>query len=93
MGNSEVDQLNLIWKLIGTKTFSNEFKQKLKEQNLEIKSIDSSITKLFNTLEINNIMGIATQLLEVCQNKRLTADNAIKHIFFTAEPMACDPSE
>lgn len=95
-GQSEADQLNMIFKYLGTPNeriwpgYSDL--PLVKKIQFEEHSYNN-LPKVFPDLS-NNGMGfdLANRLLALCPAKRITAENALNHPFFSEAPLPIDPS-
>ena len=92
-GASEIDQMSKIIHLLGTPNeklwpgFSNLPHAKL----LNISQPYSYLKSKFTVLTENGI-DLLNRMLTYCPTKRITVEDALKHVFFEEQPLAKDPS-
>ena len=99
-GKTEVDQLNTIFRNLGTPSeriwpgYRNfPLVKKIKFEDHPY----SNLRKVFADVaddkkEKTNGLDLATRLLALCPEKRITAEKALSHPFFTEAPLPIDPS-
>lgn len=93
-GQSESDQLNLIFKYLGTP--NNRIWPGYDDLPLvkKIKFEDhpyNNLSKVFVDIPKSGF-DLANRLLTYCPDKRITAERALNHPFFTEAPLPIDPS-
>lgn len=105
-GKSEVDQLNTIFRNLGTpseriwpgyRNFPLVRKIRFEDHpysNLRTVFADVANDKKEKTSgqEMTSGLDLANRLLALCPEKRITANNALEHRFFTEAPLPIDPS-
>ena len=94
MGSSDLHQLELVCQLCGTPD-SQSMPGCESLPDLPAVSLPKYTRKVKETFEKydKQAADLIDKLLVLDKNKRLTAEEALKHPFFMTDPLPCDPSE
>lgn len=97
-GRTEIDQLELIFKICGSPTEENwpEMKELPWHGLIKLNHCERVLVKEFSSASYGltpEFVQLLDQLLALNPTNRPTAQEALEHSFFSTEPVACKPSE
>lgn len=94
-GKTELDQLDLIFRLCGSPTEENWSEAKnlvWYDKFCPTKSYRSRLRDVFSGFD-NKALDLISRMLTLDPKKRITCSQALDSDYFWSEPMPCDPSE
>ncbi|VWU49263.1 MO15-related protein kinase [Hepatocystis sp. ex Piliocolobus tephrosceles] len=92
-GENEIDQLGKIFFLLGTPNENNWSEALYLPLYTEFTKSNTKNFKTTFKIDDDNCIDLLKSLLKLNSHERITADEALKHKYFSTEPLPCDTSQ